>query len=173
MINYKEYVLLDKSIIAQVSINVPEGKELEVNLVDKVVKVYTPYYTKLGNGKDNRRVGMKAINAIEVFSKFTPQEWFVFKMLVNESLVMDDKFKYYTTCKVVIPKIVQSKLSATDKVVFTKGYQRLRDKRMVLRVKRGGSYMINPGLVVPSKYNEEIKEWSELVTNTLDKTNSH
>lgn len=109
--------------------------------------------TRLGDG-------VFGDTAIEQFETFTPQEWYVFKLLKQEALVWDiDEGKYITTCKVQInPKA----LTAQDRNKFTIGYKRLETKQLVKRVKRGGSYMINPNLLIPTKYNAEQAEWLTL-----------
>lgn len=149
--------MTDTQIISQISLTVPEGKALSISTKTKGT---VPYHFSYGNGKLNKRINVNPIDAIEQFETFTPQEWYVFKLLKQEALVWDmDEGKYVTTCKVQInPKV----LTAQDRNKFTIGYKRLETKQLVKRVKRGGSYMINPNLLIPTKYNAEQAEWLTL-----------
>ena len=149
----------DKQIISQISLTIPEGKELSISTKAKGT---VPYHFCYGNGMKNKRINMQPIDAIEQFETFTPQEWYVFKLLKQEALYWDmDEGKYITTCKVQInPKL----LNAQDRNKFTIGYKRLESKSLVRRIKRGGHYMINPNLLVPSKYLREQSDWDSLST---------
>lgn len=149
--------MTDTQIISQISLTVPEGKELNISTK---IKGTVPYHFSYGNGKFNKRINVNPIDAIEQFETFTPQEWYVFKLLKQEALIWDmDEGKYITTCKVQInPKV----LTAQDRNKFTIGYKRLETKQLVKRIKRGGSYMINPNLLIPTKYNTEQAEWLAL-----------
>ena len=147
----------DKQIISQISLTVPEGKELSISTKSKGV---APYHFSYGNGMMNKRINVEPIDALAQFKTFTPQEWYVIELLQQEALVWDiDDGKYVTTCKVHInPRT----LNAQDRNKFTIGYKRLESKSLVKRVKRGGSYMINPNLLIPTKYNAEQAEWLKL-----------
>lgn len=147
----------DKQIISQISLTIPEGKELSISTKAKGT---VPYHFCYGNGMNNKRINMQPIDAIDQFETFTPQEWFVFKLLKQEALYWDmDEGKYITTCKV---QIKPNLLDAQGRNKFTIGYKRLEAKSLVKRIKRGGYYMINPNLLIPSKYLREQYEWDSL-----------
>ena len=144
-------------IISQIHLTIPEGKELNISTK---VKGTVPYHFSYGNGMNNKRINVEPIDAIEQFETFTPQEWYVFKLLKQEALVWDmDDGRYITTCKV---QINSKSLNAQDRNKFSIGYKRLDTKLLVKRTKRGGHYMINPNLLIPTKYNAEQAEWLKL-----------
>ena len=150
--------MLDTKIISQLSLTVPEGKELSISTKTKGT---VPYHFCYGNGMNNKRINVEPIDAIEQFETFTPQEWYVFKLLKQEALFWDiDIGKYVTTCKV---QIDFSLLNAQDRNKFTIGYKRLESKSLVKRIKRGGHYMINPNLLIPTRYTTEQSEWIKLI----------
>lgn len=148
----------DNQIISQIHLTIPEGKELNISTK---VKGNVPYHFSYGNGMNNKRINVEPIDAIEQFETFTPQEWYVFKLLKQEALFWDiDIGKYVTTCKV---QIDSSLLNVQDRNKFTIGYKRLESKSLVKRIKRGGHYMINPNLLIPTRYTTEQSEWIKLI----------
>jgi hypothetical protein len=147
----------DKKSITQLNVTIPEG---HIASVKTTINKSVPYYFNFGNGMYNKRIAMETIDAVEQFETFTPQEWFVFKLLKEDVLQLDDNNKYISSC---IVQIDPTKLDAQERNKFTIGYKRLSSKSLVKRIKRGGHYMINPGLLIPKNYSTEIIKWNNLI----------
>lgn len=148
---------MDNQSISNVSINIPEGKVL--GLIPKE-KITYPNRYQIGSGMDNKRIHEPAIDAIELMSTLTPQEWFVLNTLknVNKLLKLDDEYKYYSSC-IVSTKYVS--FTPTQKNQFSTGFKRLKKKDLVRRIKRQ-EYIINPDFIIPTHYQKELKQWNEL-----------
>lgn len=142
--------------IAKISVEIPKGKHAVVNLVSKEEK---PNFYMIGSG-----MGKTSIDAIDIFSNLTPQEWFVILTLKNVSGFIhhtkvpgSDKYITKSSCIVSTKNV---KFTPTQKNQFSTGFKRLRDKGVVKRLKRQ-EYMINPDILIPSDYDEEKKLWEE------------
>ena len=86
-----------KRSITQMSINLPEGKELETRLVDRRSQ---PNRYQIGSGMKQKTLKNQPIDALEIMATFTPQEWFVVNTLkeINDLLKIDDNGKRYASC---------------------------------------------------------------------------
>ncbi len=135
----------------------------------KKKKTYSPYVFRFGNGANNsflfrNEKRYKPMDAIEIMSTFTPQEWRFIKLLKDEMNVQDEEYKVYTTCSV---KIDTKGLTPKDRKVFSTAYKRLHEKDIVRRIKRGGYYMINPNFIVPRDYKTELQNYYDLDEFTI------
>lgn len=143
--------------ITSLSVKIPEGKELNIGIMSK--KVYPNRY-QIGSGMQNKRIDTEPMDAINIMSTFTPQEWFVINTLkeVSGLLKLDDEYKYYSSC---IVSIKGNNLTDNQRNQFSTGFKRLRDKNIVRRIKRQ-EYIINPDFIIPTKYNTEMNIWNSL-----------
>ncbi len=141
----------DNKSISQLNINLPEGKELYAGVRNKVVR---PNYYQLGSGMSKKLLEHNPVDAIIELLHMTPQEAFVIETLkkVCGFVHLDDDNRYYSS-DIVSMKYVA--LSSTNKVRFSIGYKRLREKDLVRRIKRQ-EYIINPNLIIPTHYEKEI-----------------
>ena len=146
--------------ITNINLILPEEKEI---VISSKKREHIPGFIMIGNGIGKRmRDGalMEPIDALDLFQTFSPQEWFVFNTLRKYCIKKDEiTNKYYTTCKVKIEPIRES----NDKKRFKEGYKRLKEKNVVLRLKRGGWYFINPNIIIPTCYENELIEYITLM----------
>lgn len=61
-----------------------------------------------------------------------------------------------------IAKLSHSSLTQSEILKVKRAYKELETKRALLRVKKE-TYMINPMLMLPSKYQEVLNQWEELL----------
>ena len=145
--------------IASLNIELPEGQELTVG---SKKKGFVPTYYKICQGniyKENDKV-KSSLDAYELMSTFTPQEWFVLNTLKEIGFVHYDKDnkKFYSS------NIVSTKscnLNPTKKNQFSTGFKRLKDKSIVRRIKRQ-LYIINPDFQIPTYYEKEKEIWDSI-----------
>lgn len=102
-----------------------------------------PNFTMIGN----------KMKALDVIANFTKPEAMTF-------IHLKDNRDYETN----YVKFSTSKLSKTDKVVFSNGFKALKEKDLVVRVKKGATstYMFNPDFIIPTNYKEAKVEWLKL-----------
>ncbi len=105
------------------------------------------------NNKPNfRMIGVNKMNAIKLLTSLTPQEAYVFQEIMSH-------LDYITN----LGYVSQKNKTSTQTQQFTTGYKRLKDKDMVVRLKRGqpSLYMVNPDLILPTNYDEALIRWNE------------
>ena len=130
----------------------------------KKTRGYAPYVFRISNGSLNSYLSRNEkrytqMDAIDIMSTFTPQEWRFIKLLKEKMNIQDDEYKIYTTCTV---KIDTREFTSQDRNVLSTAYKRLFEKDIVRRVKRGGYYMINPNFIVPRDYKAELHDFYDL-----------
>jgi len=167
--------LFTNKIVTNLSLEIAEDKELVVKTKNIAKK---PPYIMLGRRfldmkrfKLDENIEIELIDTINLFSSFTPQEWFTFKILINNTIYRDPVLhSIYTTCKINIDlkKCLDNKTKINR---FSIGFKRLEEKGVVLRIKKGGHFFINPLIVIPKFFEIEFKEWRELTAK--QKRNIH
>jgi len=141
--------------ITNLNIDIPEGMKAEVKIKRKGV---TPGYWRIANSK-GKHMNIESIDAFEMMSKLTPQEFRVINILKNDFLKWDDiNEEYYASCHVVYEPAL---MNATEKKQFNTGVRRLIEHKLLVREKRK-HYMFNPAFIIPTNYNKEEREWIEL-----------
>ncbi len=140
--------------IANINLSLPKGKKAKINIINQDQK---PYYYMIGNGNCNNFLGKghSPMNAIDRLTDMTPQELWVIKILNQRLRPIQYGDDMITTAKVFINT---SEFSASQKQKFTKGYQRLRSKDIIRRIKRQ-HYMFNPDFFIPKLYESEMKDY--------------
>ena len=154
---YQECVMeKDNSSIANVNINVPKGREIKISTT---IRGRTPGYWKISNGSKCKDMNIPEIDAFEVMSKMTPQEFRVINILKKDILKYDTQNEeYYASCHVSYDP---STMSATEKNQFNTGVNRLIASGLMVREKRK-HYMFNPAFILPTNYNKEEREWDSM-----------
>jgi hypothetical protein len=121
----------------------------------------SPQYYRISVGSHfrgrNMQIPIKTIDALDVMSKFTPQEWYVINLLKDVGLIHydSDENRSYSS------NIVSLKGVEYDKRKFSIGYKRLHDKDLMKRIKRQ-QYIINPLFITPTYFDKEYKIWKSL-----------
>lgn len=113
-----------------------------------------PSAIKTGNGKS------KSIDALRAVADMSAHEKMCF-FTVKDSLKYDrweDTFIYQGR-----PDLTA--LTETQRKSFIRGYKLLFEKDIVRRVSRG-EYMINPLLLVPTRFEKEFATWNSLPSYT-------
>ena len=121
----------------------------------------SPQYYRISTGAPfsvgGTNMPINTIDALEVMSTFSPQEWYVINLLKNVGLVHYDS----ETKRSYSSNIVSLKGIDYDKRKFSIGYKRLHDKDLVKRIKRQ-EYIINPLFIMPTYFEKEYKLWKEI-----------
>ena len=139
--------------ITNINLNVPNGMVADVKLKPRG---RTPGYWRIGNKRECLNMKLEPVDAIEVMSTLTPQEWKVLKIL-EKNVLKYDKINdiYYTSCHVSYDP---SNMTSTQKQQWKTGSNRLIDKQLLKREKRK-HYMINPAFMIPTNYELEEQQW--------------
>ena len=114
--------------------------------------VFKPSYIQVGSGyvTDKTKRGY-SMDFTEELLNMTPQEGFVFKLLMSNRECPDITKDFYKTNRSYIDS---STLTKSEKKKVYEGYTRLASKNLVIRISRG-TYMINPRLVISNVGNGE------------------
>jgi len=125
--------------------NLDTDKEYVIGIKNKEKK---PQFTMTGDDME----------ALDVIANFSKPEAMAFILLKNNR---DWKTNYVM--------FSTNGLSATDKVVFSKGYKSLASKGLIIRIKKGitSKYMFNPNFIIPNDYNEALVKWNAIKSKTI------
>ena len=125
------------------SIHLPNLDSDEEIVISKRKIVPKPKFTMTGNK-------MKSIN---ILVDLTKPEAFTFK-LIHDKRDFSDNIALYST----------KYLTPTEKVVFSKGYKLLNQKKLLIRISKGAesTYMFNPEFIIPNNYEEARAKWKSI-----------
>ena len=129
------------TIIPKETLDIPKDYE-RVSYLRKRYKITLPPFRLIGRGGKNK--GGTSMNLVQEMSMLSkPASWLFAELEKN----LD-----YSG---ITARIVSSKLNESEIKRLRRGYKELRGKDLVRRVKQN-TYMINPTLIIPPHYNEEM-----------------
>ena len=110
--------------------NLKLGEELVISTRKTTKK---PRFTMIGND----------MKSLDLIAQFTKPEAFTF-------IHLKDNRDYESN----IVEFSTAGLTATEKVVFSKGYKALEEKNLIIRIKKGrpSIYLFNPDFIIPKDY---------------------
>jgi len=135
----------DKSI-TPLNLNVDKGKDL---LIRQIPQKRKPPFGLHGTGKENGKG--RSMNLVKIMSQMNSAELWLFDKINS------NRIKYSSNVGIVR----SGSLSKQEKKKVSEGYKNLRAKDCVRRVKRE-YYMINPMLILPEQWEEELQEYKQL-----------
>ncbi len=149
----------DTKSITTVNIELPEGNNI---ILSSKKKGFVPSYYRICQGNIYREgnIMKQSLDAYELMSTFTPQEWYVLNTLKQIGFVhYDTKFNKHYSSNIISTKSL--KLNSTQKNQFSTGYKRLNSKNIIKRIKRQ-LYIINPDFQIPTNYKNEKETYEQL-----------
>ena len=136
---------MDNNIIHLFNLN---GNEELVTTKRKRIRI--PRFTMIGND----------MKSLDIIAQFTKPEAFTFIHLKDNRDYENNVVEFNT-----------AKLTATEKVIFSRGYKLLEEKNLIIRLKKGrpSIYLFNPDFIIPKNYEEaKIKYINKKEPNELD-----
>jgi hypothetical protein len=150
-------------IIAEgAGVSTPKLKKNEKLVVEQYIvktdaKGLKPPFAMIGTGERlyppiSHLQGSQSMDALKIVSELDSDSRYTFFLLRDAILP-----KHYGTRGEV--RYDTSSLTKGQSDVFSKGYLKLKAKKLVLRVTKG-IYLINPNLLIPRNYEEVLAIWN-------------
>jgi len=122
-----------------------------------------PAFIMVGSGnKDKENKGTYSMDYTKELLNMTKPEGFMFGLLMENRTVPDARLPYI---KINETYIDNSKLTQTEKKYVAKAYKILREKDLIVRIRRE-HYIINPRLVIS---NDEWQKDERLYIEAVEK----
>jgi hypothetical protein len=154
----KASAIIDETPTAVNIIAVGKNQNLTMNYSVTNSRSNTPYYTRLASPRLNHLLkstkGYETMDALRIINELGYHESYTF-FLLRDVL---DPLHLGKTGKVAFNT---QTLSKSEQTTFSKGYTQLKQKNLLLRVKKG-LYMFNPNFLIPVDYELALTEWLSL-----------